>query len=1052
MNILAPNGDILFKGTNNNGESLYTDDSVRDKSLMGTNTLVLKFSTIDAIDFPLGCYAFFSRDNTNTGEYYYLLDTEKIVKNSTRNHEYEITFESQSALLKTRIFKFFTIRNNSQTTPARDSMYETKSWFAGTPKEFLQLIVMSMNDGDAGWEIGECLEGMTKTLEFNNVNCAEFLQQLADAYNTEWEVTGKIISLRKVEKMKDSPMVLSYGKDKGFKPGIVKDKGKSRSINRLLIQGGDRNIVFSRYGHRTLLLPKDRTIVYEGVTYKTDQYGKFLQRADMSESVRIIEDVLDLSEIYPMREGLITDVVVNETEGIYTITDSSLVTEGLNYTECFIEGVTPTLALHSGDVTGREFNIEHFDASTGTFTIAPHTDGGMLLPNDLLKPQVGNKYAVFNIAVPAKYIADAENNALNESVAYLHEESKDKFTVTGEVQGLYAKRHWAEIGNKLDIGYFVQFDEPSLLPTPENVRITRITESVNKPMMPELELTNEIKVNSWSNLKNDINRQEVVADKKVNDIGGYGRRSIWDVRETQKMMIDPDGQFQTELTSSLLAEFGHLVIGLNSAQMDFTGVRFQPNYDNNPNNFRNTAGKLIHFTINGDETTREWDITASNYTLNSSYAYYVYARCARVGTSGTILVTTEQITVSQVNGFYHFLVGILNTPRTDSGITTRSWKPVFGFTEISGSDIVTGVIRDRLSRLVIDLVNGEIFGKVTFRSGTSGYNNISDKPDLSKLQDIDTAINLAGEKARVFRTRPYPPYTAGDLWVNGNKEGGNDIFVCVTNRASGSYNANDWALPSNHDNTKVVIDNGVVTAGRIQLVGNAGVVRAGITGGGIANTSVRIWAGGTFEDRAEANMRITEDGSIFGSRSIVCADHNRIAAGGFSSDGTTPGSSGPEGKPGSIRLWVGYARVPEEAPFRVSQDGTVFSPTINTPALYMPNEGQINMYSKDGTRTLRAIINGSAFQHPAFEIIDRYGEPLDRTLPALRISIGRSAYRERPRTWIDCGHVEGWGSKFIVESRFVGDSNAMERTCINVGAMLPANRVQGIAGTTSMSV
>jgi len=966
MNILAPNGDILFKGTNNNGESLYTDDSVRDKSLMGTNTLNLKFSTIDAIDFPIGCYAFFSRDNTNTGEYYYLLDTEKIVKNSTRNHEYEITFESQSALLKTRIFKFFTIRNDGQTTPARDSMYETKSWFAGTPREFLQLIVMSMNDGDAGWEIGECLEGMTKTLEFNNVNCAEFLQQLADAYNTEWEVTGKIISLRKVEKMKDSPMVLSYGKDKGFKPGIVKDKGKSRSINRLLMQGGDRNIVFSRYGHRTLLLPKDRTIVYEGVTYKTDQYGKFLQRADMSESVRIIEDVLDLSELYPMREGEITDVVVNETEGIYTITDSSLVTEGLNYTECFIEGVTPTLALHSGDVTGREFNIEHFDASTGTFTIAPHTDGGMLLPNDILKPRIGNKYAVFNIAIPAKYIADAENNALNESVAYLHEESKNKFTVTGEVQGLYAKRHWAEIGNKLDIGYFVQFDEPSLLPTPENVRITRITESVNKPMMPELELTNEIKVNSWSNIKNDINKQEVVADKKVNDVGGYGRRSIWDVRETQKMMIDPDGQFQTELTSSLLAEFGHLVIGLNSAQMDFTGVRFQPNYDNNPNNFRNTAGKLIHFTINGDETTREWDITASNYTLNSSYAYYVYARCARVGTSGTILVTTEQITVSQVNGFYHFLVGILNMPRTDSGITTRSWKPVFGFTEISGSDIVTGVIRDRLSRLVIDLVNGEIFGKVTFRSGSSGYNNISDRPDLDGWSS--SILNNANNNANSYMTTARNDLAARLGYNNYNNmvaatQGGNTIIsggLIKTDLIDAKAVVTEELVASRI--TSETIESKFVKTDRLEVSNGAKIGDFKIEGGRIESTLLPM--------------------TIDPSASLVFKDSNSR----FTSIGREvfPASSG-----GSAQLAIA-----------------------------------------------NSTVNGSR-----------------QSVTLVYLGIGRSGYDNRPQTWLQCIHHQGvgWGSKFIVDSRYLGDSGGMERTCINVGAMLPANRVQSIAGTSSMN-
>jgi len=208
-------------------------------------------------------------------------------------------------------------------------------------------------------------------------------------------------------------------------------------------------------------------------------------------------------------------------------------------------------------------------------------------------------------------------------------------------------------------------------------------------------------------------------------------------------MFDPDGQFQQALLSALSIETGHLVVGFNSSQMDFKGVIFQPNYNNNPNDFRNTAGTLDHFTINGNETVRTWNISAKSNTLNSSYAYYVYAKCPIVGDDGEILVTTEKITVTQVANYYHFFLGILNTPRTDTGITTRSWKPVFGFTEISGSDIVTGVIRDRLSRIIIDLVNGTIYGKMTFAAGSTGYSNITDKPDIDGITlDVKNQIAL----------------------------------------------------------------------------------------------------------------------------------------------------------------------------------------------------------------------------------------------------------------------------------------------------------------------
>ena len=79
-------------------------------------------------------------------------------------------------------------------------------------------------------------------------------------------------------------------------------------------------------------------------------------------------------------------------------------------------------------------------------------------------------------------------------------------------------------------------------------------------------------------------------------------------------------------------------------------------------------------------------------------------------------------------------MGALNTPV--DGV--RSWQPSFGYTEIAGNQITTGVIKDALSRLVINLIEGTIYGKVTFASGTSGYANIADKPDLSVY---DEALN-----------------------------------------------------------------------------------------------------------------------------------------------------------------------------------------------------------------------------------------------------------------------------------------------------------------------
>ena len=45
------------------------------------------------------------------------------------------------------------------------------------------------------------------------------------------------------------------------------------------------------------------------------------------------------------------------------------------------------------------------------------------------------------------------------------------------------------------------------------------------------------------------------------------------------------------------------------------------------------------------------------------------------------------------------------------------------------------------------------------------------------------------------------------------------------------------------DSTQTTIDGGIVTAGTVQLAGSDASIKAGITGEGTADTSVRFWAG-----------------------------------------------------------------------------------------------------------------------------------------------------------------------------------------------------------------
>ena len=52
----------------------------------------------------------------------------------------------------------------------------------------------------------DCIDATEKHLSFSHEYCYDVLGRLASEFNTEWEIEGKTIHLRKVEKFKTEPL------------------------------------------------------------------------------------------------------------------------------------------------------------------------------------------------------------------------------------------------------------------------------------------------------------------------------------------------------------------------------------------------------------------------------------------------------------------------------------------------------------------------------------------------------------------------------------------------------------------------------------------------------------------------------------------------------------------------------------------------------------------------------------------------------------------------------------------------------------------------------
>ena len=164
-------------------------------------------------------------------------------------------------------------------------------------------------------------------------------------------------------------------------------------------------------------------------------------------------------------------------------------------------------------------------------------------------------------------------------------------------------------------------------------------------------------------------------------------------------------------------------------------------------------------------------------------------------------------------------------------------------------------------------------------SSNYAWVEIHDQKAIDAYANAATAQDTADGKRRVFVATPYPPYDIGDLWVNGT-----DLRRCATAKASGqSYNVNDWVVAVAYDNTKTVIDGGLVTSGTIQVAGDNQSILAGMTGNGTTADSIRFWAGASFENRATAPFRVRQDGNVVMTKADITGKVNATsgAIGGF---------------------------------------------------------------------------------------------------------------------------------------------------------------------------
>ena len=716
MKILHNNIEIL---------NIQVDDSsYRYRAIKGDHNLTLYFSLAEHVEIPVGAYCVYENET------YTLEKPESLTMKHSRYFEYTVVFDSPQA--KAGKWKF---RNPVDR--------RLKFPLTAKPIEHLQMFVDNMNQRDSGWTIGRCIDAPEKTISYNHAYCIDALSQMADEWETEYEFVGKQVSLWKVEYNRDNPLPLSYGKGNGFKPGIGRSNYEdSTPIEILYIQGGEQNIDASQYGSSELLLPKSQTIRFDGEhfegeqgfdsskarTYQTDADGFSIRRADKPLSSQA-EDSLDCSEIYPSRVGTISAVtVVDASKHFYDIVDSSI-PASLNFEDCLIEGETLTIIPQTGMLAGKEFEAKYIhNAKEGKaarrFEIVPQDIDGQTMPGGKYIPQVGDTYAVFHCMLPAAYICDnatktgASWDMFRQGVKYLYDNEEQKFTFTGELDGIWAKKDWLNIGGMIKLGGFVQFSDERFQPEGVLVRIIGIKDYINNPHSPEIELSNSTVGRTVSSDLRKIESNEVVMDTLHKEALQFTKRRYRDSMETIEMLGDALLDNFSNSINPIAVKTMAMLIGDKSLQFEFVNSMTNPSpvvhnvtYNQATKVLSVPAGIIQHYTLGIDTISSShaadeykfWSLPAfTTPTLtDGTKKYYLYAKVSKTAKTGTFYISEQAIAMEGVAGYYHLLMGVLNSEYDGE----RSYVSLYGFTEVLPGQVITNKVASANGKNFMDFLN-----------------------------------------------------------------------------------------------------------------------------------------------------------------------------------------------------------------------------------------------------------------------------------------------------------------------------------------------------------
>ena len=442
-----------------------------------------------------------------------------------------------------------------------------------------------------------------------------------------------------------------------------------------------------------------------------------------------------------------------------------------------------TISMKSGMCAGREFKVKAFrlykDNNQPELELEKFWDDslGMSFPNTLYPISEEDEFVLLDIPMPDYYIKLAEDRLYEAAERLLADYTRVSAFYEPGIDPIRV----SVAGKILRAGMYMQVYDEDIVDTEDKkdyVLIDTITiDEKSNPALYSVTLREQKRsVRTFGSLESMIDDAKESAKVGLKRERMYTDRRFRSSEETLAMLKSAFTNFSeginpvTVNTIALLVGDESLQFKFTKALSSLTDAECPLTYDNTTKQLSASSISYIkHMTLGVSAVSssrvasdfKGWRIPTYSEVLEDTEARYVYIKASKSSTTGAFVMSKTAIGMEDVSGYYHFLVGVLNSEYNGM----RDFVTLYGFTEVLPGQITTDILRSANGNLVIDLANAvisakngaRINGSVTIGSDSSGLENLSEWADKQTEIDnaqstADTAVSSAQEAKGIANT------------------------------------------------------------------------------------------------------------------------------------------------------------------------------------------------------------------------------------------------------------------------------------------------------------